>query len=63
MTRPRPSNWYAIRRWQAGYKRVRRLISVPCPSCLGTGRDGRCQQCNGSGNIEVWINEVVHEDE
>lgn len=55
------STWYATRRWR-GYKHVRRQIKVICPSCFGTGKDGRCKQCEGSGEIEVWVNEVVSDE-
>lgn len=44
-----------------GYKRVKRTILVPCPSCLGTGH--KCLVCAGTGEVERVVVEIVSEDE
>lgn len=47
------------------YKRVRRIILVPCPDCYATGLSvgGKCTTCKGSGEVERVVNEIVREDE
>ena len=53
----------------SGYKRVRRLVLVPCGNCLGTGtvvakgNERKCPECKGTGNVEKWIVELVSEDD
>lgn len=62
MKRP-SSTWYSQRQWQM---RVRRLIKVTCMECLGTGHNGRgeqCKPCKGTGEVERWINEIVWEED
>lgn len=50
-------------------KRIRRVVKVLCPDCLGTGfeyvKGGRkaCSTCNGNGEVERIVNEIVHDDE
>ncbi len=49
-------------------KRIRRPILMLCRDCVrgwiatATGPT-RCETCNGSGQIERWIVEVVHVDD
>lgn len=51
------------------HKRIRRLVMVLCPNCLGTGTveakgdERKCPECNGKGEIEKWIVEIVHDDD
>lgn len=51
------------------YKRVRRLVMVPCNNCLGSGLiatkndQKKCPECKGSGEIEKWIVEIVVDDD
>lgn len=48
-----------------GYKRVRRIVSVPCHDCYGTGKGlggGRCVTCDGKGNVERVVVEVIHDE-
>lgn len=45
------------------YKLVRRKIAVICPHCWGCGKDFGtlpCSVCNGTGDVEKYINEIVH---
>lgn len=49
----------------SGYKRVRRLVMVPCTNCLGSGivvaknDQKKCPECKGTGEVEKWITEIV----
>lgn len=45
------------------HKRIRRIVLVPCPDCLGTGRDGhggKCPYCV-NGEVPKVIVEIVNE--
>lgn len=49
-----------------GYKAIRRRLPVPCPDCYATGRIGNkytCANCNGTGEVERFLVELVHVDE
>lgn len=44
-------------------KRKRRQVTCLCMDCLGIGKyqGKKCEPCNGTGNVEKWINEEVSE--
>jgi len=48
-------------------KRIRRVIKVVCPHCLGLGQiattHGRliCEECKGTGEVDKVITELVEE--
>jgi DnaJ-class molecular chaperone len=50
------------------YKRIRRLISVPCGNCLGTGiapaenKQNQCPHCKGTGEVQKWLIEIVNDE-
>lgn len=45
-------------------KRIKRIVYVPCPDCLGTGLEvgGKCSTCKGQCNVPRVVVEIVHED-
>lgn len=50
------------------HKRIRRRIFVRCTNCGGsgylTGSRGhvRCPECEGTGEVEKWITEIVNDE-
>ncbi len=44
-------------------KRIRRRYMAICMDCLSTGKVGSktCATCNGTGEIEKYITEIVNE--
>lgn len=50
-------------------RRIRRTIQRRCTNCLGGGQiitgNGReaCGSCNGTGEVESVVWEIVHEEE
>ena len=48
-------------------KRIRRVIQIQCPDCVGLGRvagtSKKCPTCKGNGEVDRVINEIVHDDD
>lgn len=53
----------------AGFKRVRRSYLAICKLCLGSGFQATkwgvkaCVECKGTGSVERWLVEVIHDDD
>ena len=47
---------------KVGSETRRVKVTVPCPSCNGSGGMGHCNKCGASGKVKQWTRQDIHEE-